>query len=223
MNNMHDSIQTYVPIDVIEETLILGEGFKTEYKKTIESSQSVARSICAFSNAMGGNILIGIDSSGRPFGVSDKNAELSKIEEALSIILPRPVVSIQSSFIKDRELLLIKVREGEKKPYFISTGHDPTAFIRTGTVNTRATRKTLKYCVNMKSDYSRRTKHLSKEELIIYDLFEIEQNLAPEQIKSQLQFTNRKIRKSLRILQKAGLIESDSYRSGSYCRIDPLT
>ena len=62
-----------IPKDIIEEIVTLGEGYKTEFKATLPSPSSTAKSLCAFSNTKGGNLFIGINDSGIPVGVINKS------------------------------------------------------------------------------------------------------------------------------------------------------
>ena len=47
----------------------LGEGFTTEFKRSMPSD--LGREICAFANATGGVILIGVDDDGTEIGVAE--------------------------------------------------------------------------------------------------------------------------------------------------------
>jgi predicted HTH transcriptional regulator len=101
-----------IPVDILEEIITLGEGYKIEFKVTLPSPQAVAKSLCAFSNAKGGNLFVGIDDSGIPIGIANKSNELAIIEKAIPLLLPKPDIKIQTFPFKEKDILFIEVKEG---------------------------------------------------------------------------------------------------------------
>ena len=55
----------------LSDLLALGEGFTTEFKRAMPSD--LGREICAFANATGGVILLGVSDAGKIVGVADHN------------------------------------------------------------------------------------------------------------------------------------------------------
>ena len=53
----------------ISSLIAIGEGFTIEFKQSMSSS--LGREMCAFANATGGVILIGVDDAGNVVGVED--------------------------------------------------------------------------------------------------------------------------------------------------------
>ena len=121
---LHFSRDT-IPLDVLEEIVTLGEGYKTEFKATLPSPPSIAKSLCAFLNTKGGNIFIGINDSSIPVGVIDKDFELKRLEKALPMILPGPDVSVKIVTFKTNEIIFIEVKEGKNKPYYVKMVKKP--------------------------------------------------------------------------------------------------
>lgn len=67
--------------------IALGEGYTTEFKRS--GTSSLGREICAFANAGGGVILIGVTDAGEIVGVGDKNRLKSEVQSiARSAELP---------------------------------------------------------------------------------------------------------------------------------------
>ena len=66
--------------------IALGEGFTTEFKRSMPSD--LGREICAFANATGGVVLIGVDDAGTVVGVGDHNRLKSQSPEHLSFCGP---------------------------------------------------------------------------------------------------------------------------------------
>lgn len=62
----------------LDDLIALGEGFTSEFKRAMPSDLS--REICAFANAGGVVILIGIDDAGDVVGVGDHNRLKSQVQ-----------------------------------------------------------------------------------------------------------------------------------------------
>jgi predicted HTH transcriptional regulator len=195
-----------IPLDVLEEIVTLGEGYKSEFKSTLPSPVSVAKSLCAFTNTKGGNFFIGINSSSIPVGVIDKDFELKRLEKALQLIIPDPDFSVKVVNFKNNEIILVEVREGRNKPYFVKTEQSTTAFVRVGDLNVPATRKTLRSFIHNQSTRFYGERSLKKDEKIVYNLFEKEKRLSAEHIRDSLNYSERRLRKILLNLSKYRLI-----------------
>jgi len=94
-----------------------GEGEQLEIQSKVDAD-SIFKTVCGFLNTKGGRLLIGIDSSGRPIGISEIDKQLEEIQ--LSIfkkIKPSAIVSIRKEIYKNSEILLFEAIEGNKKPY----------------------------------------------------------------------------------------------------------
>ncbi len=192
--------------DVLEEIVTLGEGYKTEFKATLPSPSSIAKSLCAFSNTKGGNLFIGINDSGIPIGVSNKKAELTKLEEALPLIIPNPDLSVKTVTYKDIDIILIEVKEGKNKPYYMQNETKTKAYIRAGDVNLPATKKILRTFINGHSLHSGGKKGLKKDSKIVFNLFKQNKRLSLSQIRETLNYSERRLGKILKNLSKHGLI-----------------
>ncbi|KPJ89807.1 MAG: hypothetical protein AMS17_00325 [Spirochaetes bacterium DG_61] len=195
-----------IPVDVLEEIVALGEGYKAEFKSTLPSVPSIAKSICAFTNTKGGNLFIGINDASIPVGVIDKEFELKRLEKALELIIPNPEVSVKVVNFKNSEIILIEVIEGKNKPYFVKNDQTTTAFVRTGDVNLPATKKILRAFIHNQSTRFYGERHLKKDEKIVYNLFEQEKKLSLDRIRESLNYSERKLKKILLNLTKYGLV-----------------
>jgi ATP-dependent DNA helicase RecG len=67
-----------------------GEGYNLEFKQSLPSKASdLAEEICAFANAAGGTLLIGVDDKGKIVGLSMDNTNRSRLQNVLNCIEPR--------------------------------------------------------------------------------------------------------------------------------------
>lgn len=195
-----------IPKDVLEEIVTLGEGYKTEFKATLPSPSSTAKSLCAFSNTKGGNLFVGINDSGIPVGVINKKPELIRLEEALPLIIPVPDLSVKTVTYKDNDIIFIEVKEGKNKPYYVRNGNKTQAYIRAGDVNLPATKKILRTFISAHSSYPGRKKGLKKDEKIVFSLFEQNKRLSISQVRDTLNYSERRLKKMLINLSKHGFI-----------------
>jgi len=90
------------------------EGYNLEFKESVSSS--IAKEICAFANANGGKILVGVSNDKKIKGVSDVNTAKSKIQDYARNMDPSFSVAM---YMLDN-VLVVDVPEGNKKPYSVN-------------------------------------------------------------------------------------------------------
>ncbi len=95
----------------LTELVALGEGFTTELKRA--GTSGIGREICAFANATGGTILIGVNDAGDVIGVADHNRLKSEVQATARSADPPIAVEVESV----GEVLSIRVPEQQSKPY----------------------------------------------------------------------------------------------------------
>ena len=95
----------------LSELIALGEGFTTEFKRA--ETSSLGREICAFANATGGVILIGVEDSGEIVGVADHNGLKSRVQATARSADPPIAIDVTSV----DGVLCVRVPEQHGKPY----------------------------------------------------------------------------------------------------------
>ena len=93
------------------DLIALGEGFTSEFKQSV--SGQLGREICAFANATGGVILIGVDDAAQIVGVSDHNRLKSQVQNIARSADPPVAVDVESA----GDVLWVSVPEQHSKPY----------------------------------------------------------------------------------------------------------
>ena len=78
----------------LTDLLSLGEGFTTEFKRS--GTSGLGREICAFANAMGGTILLGVADDGQVCGVANHNRLKSEVQSIARSADPPIAVEIES-------------------------------------------------------------------------------------------------------------------------------
>jgi len=114
----------------IKELIRTGEGYHLEFKKSLD--KSFPEEICAFANASGGKILLGIADDGKPSGIKTDNVLLSRIQDYIKQIEPH--LEIHSSVLD--KIVVVDIPEGKDKPYGCSRGF----FLRIGPNSQKLTR-----------------------------------------------------------------------------------
>jgi ATP-dependent DNA helicase RecG len=93
-----------------------GESHKVEFKESAD--KSLPAEVCAFANASGGRVFIGVDDRGRVVGTDVSNAARSRVQDTLHQIEPRLKVDID---VLD-DIIVVTVPEGTHKPYSCAKG-----------------------------------------------------------------------------------------------------
>lgn len=96
---------------MLKDIIALGEGFTIEFKQA--GTSNLGREICAFANATGGVILIGVTDSGGIVGVADHNRLKSEVQAIARSADPPIAVEIESI----GDVLSLVVPEQHSKPY----------------------------------------------------------------------------------------------------------
>jgi ATP-dependent DNA helicase RecG len=96
------------------EIINIGEGYSSEFKENID--KSLGKEICAFANASGGKIFLGVSDDKKIKGFSLTNTIKSKIEDIAKNMDP----SFQVDVYQVENVAVINVLEGKEKPYQVS-------------------------------------------------------------------------------------------------------
>ena len=89
----------------------LGEGFTTEFKRS--GTSNLGREICAFANATGGVILIGVTDKGEIVGVADHNRLKSEVQAIARSA--EPPISVDVEIVE--QVLCVDIPAQNGKPY----------------------------------------------------------------------------------------------------------
>ena len=98
-----------------------GEGYNAEFKLAVPSKvKELSEEICAFANAAGGVLLIGINDKNEIVGSHIDNAKRSAIQNSLGEISPHLSCSLQIIKVDGKDVGVIEVPSGPSKPYVLS-------------------------------------------------------------------------------------------------------
>jgi ATP-dependent DNA helicase RecG len=105
----------------IESIIYSGEGYNAEFKvRTPSKVKDLTEEICAFANASGGVLLIGVDDNNNIHGADIDNGKRSSIQNSINEINPHLTTEIYSVEIDNKTIWVIEVNSGNQKPYALS-------------------------------------------------------------------------------------------------------
>lgn len=98
-----------------------GEGYNAEFKVAVPSRvKDLSEEVCAFANAAGGTLLIGVNDQNQIVGVTIDNAKKSAIQNSLSDITPHLSCSLLLVEVDGKTVGVMEVPSGANKPYVLS-------------------------------------------------------------------------------------------------------
>jgi len=105
----------------IKSIIESGEGYNAEFKVRVPGKlKELSEEVCAFANAAGGVLVLGVDDRNTIQGVAIDNAKRSAIQHALSEISPPLPFELYAIEVEGRTLWIIEVNSGTQKPYVLS-------------------------------------------------------------------------------------------------------
>lgn len=101
----------------LTQLISMNEGIDLEFKVHFDLGE-ITKIACSFLNTSGGQIVVGLKDKTKVLGVVDaKNKEQELKEYLIQQIVPDSVISVSTEVFQDKELILVKVLEGQNKPY----------------------------------------------------------------------------------------------------------
>jgi predicted HTH transcriptional regulator len=103
----------------IRKLILEGEGTTLDFKKTITSSQKIAKSLVAFANGKGGQLLIGVTDDGKIVGVKSEDEERYMINRSANQFC-KPVIEpkFEEVYVDDKLVLVVSVEKSDTKPHY---------------------------------------------------------------------------------------------------------
>lgn len=117
--------------------LAIGESQRVEFKEDI--SDALAREMVAMSNTEGGRVLIGVADDGQAVGASATNNAIATVQDYARNCDPAIQVKVRKMRVGRKDVLVIDVPEGDRKPYACKDGY----FLRVGPASQKLRRDEL--------------------------------------------------------------------------------
>lgn len=98
-----------------------GEGYNAEFKIRVPNKlKELSEEICAFANAAGGVLLIGVSDDNVIHGVEIDNGKRSAIQNSINEINPHIPITLYPVEVENKTVWVIEVNSGQQKPYALS-------------------------------------------------------------------------------------------------------
>ncbi|MEA1967617.1 MAG: putative DNA binding domain-containing protein [Thermodesulfobacteriota bacterium] len=153
----------------------LPESRRLEFKESFPKGDAVAKTIIAFANGAGGQLVFGVkDSPRKIIGIPDD--ELFVLEEKISshlfdLCAPTIIPEIYIQSAEGKNLLIVEIFPGSQKPYFLkSKGKNKGTYIRVGSSNRKASFEIIE-------ELERQKRKISFDSVIVYEKFDIDKSL----------------------------------------------
>lgn len=126
------------------------ESIQVEFKR--EYTTDIKKEVVAFANAIGGEILIGIDDDGEVVGVVDPDSVLLQVTSMLCDAIKPDIIlltSCSAEQIENRWIVRLSVQQGIHKPYYIGEkGLKPSGvYIRHGSASIPASNDAIRQMI----------------------------------------------------------------------------
>ncbi|MES2829376.1 MAG: ATP-binding protein [Bacteroidota bacterium] len=103
----------------IKRLILQGEGTTLDFKKTITNVEKIAKSLVAFANNKGGQLLIGVADDGSIKGVKSEDEERYMISKsAHQFCKPAIEPEFEEIYVDDKLILVVKIPESDTKPHY---------------------------------------------------------------------------------------------------------
>ncbi|MBB6238697.1 putative HTH transcriptional regulator [Pedobacter sp. AK013] len=103
----------------IKSLILQGEGVMLDFKKTITSTEKIAKSLVAFANNKGGKLLIGVADDGSVKGVKSEEEEKYMIlTSAHQFCKPAIEPYFEEIYVDDKLVLVVNIPESDTKPHY---------------------------------------------------------------------------------------------------------
>ncbi len=103
----------------IKRLILEGENVSLDFKKTISSSEKIAKTLVAFANNRGGKLLIGVADDGSIKGVKAEEEEKYMITKAAHVFC-KPAIEpkFEEIYIDDKVVLVVDIPKSDTKPHY---------------------------------------------------------------------------------------------------------
>ena len=109
----------------IKRLILAWENVNLDFKKTISSSEKIAKTLVAFANNKGGKLLIGVADDGTIKGVKSEDEEKYMITKAAHVYC-KPAIepSFEEIYVDDKLVLVVEVKQSDTKPHYALDEHN---------------------------------------------------------------------------------------------------
>ncbi len=190
-----------------------GEGTSVEFKRKLKTPEKIAKEICAFANTKGGYVIIGVDDDKSIVGIKSEKTEADIIERACKFsIEPEVVPEIQIFDLEGRDVMVVIIQEGKRKPYQAVLIDETTqaesrqVFIRVGENSMPASNEMKRLLRSQTNDDPLRL-GIGDKEKRLFQYLEINNRISVQEYAELVNISRRRAGRLLIRLVRAGVIQ----------------
>lgn len=126
-----------ISVTELRNLISAGEGSRVEFKQSVPSKvKELSEEVCAFANATGGYLIIGVQDDNKVIGADINNSKRAAVQDSISEISPSVQYSMYCLSVDYKNVWVIEVKTGNAKPYIFSGN----IFVREGSLCRKLTR-----------------------------------------------------------------------------------
>ena len=145
-------ITSNMSVGALKRLVKTGEGTYLEFKRLISSPEKIARELVAFANTRGGTMLIGVDDDKKLIGIESYYEQEFLLDKAVNYCCIPPLpISVETIPYKDREIMVVHVREAEIKPHYVEQNGKRYVYIREKDKSVQASKEVERVLINSTS------------------------------------------------------------------------
>ena len=193
----------------LRQLIYEGESQTLDFKRRISKAYKIAKTLAAFANTKGGQLLIGVEDDGKITGV-DPHQESFQIQKAADYFC-NPPVCINFTEVENEDgsiVLVVDVPESEQKPHYAQNkSGNWNVYVRSNDKSIQAGKTVIN---SMKYGQQEHTK-LSRIEKTVIKLFDDLERITARLLGKALNMSERRARRMLVEMTQKGVLHSHDF------------
>jgi ATP-dependent DNA helicase RecG len=190
---------------VLSQLLAQGESEQVEFKSGVDKEPHIEEAACAFLNAQGGTIVVGVKDDGHLVGLPGVEEKVPEVQRRLlAAISPPAPLSVTVENMQGKKLIVIDVPQGLEKPY-VCKGK---IMVRRGTDVVPAGASEISYLIGQRAHTEARWERLPALGVEEDDLDAALIRKVAETIKERRGYTTDPGKKPTKVLERLGLVQA---------------
>ena len=105
----------------MKDIIRMGESSVLEFKTEEVHNDSIAKEVVAFSNFMGGKLLVGVRDDGSIIGTTNRKVEEMIVQVCRNNVTPSVLPRTEFMDVEGKEILVVEIPKGSNRPYKVKT------------------------------------------------------------------------------------------------------
>lgn len=194
----------------LRQLIYEGESQTLDFKRRISKAYKIAKTLTAFANTKGGQLLIGVEDDGKITGV-DPHQESFQLQKAADYFC-KPPVNIDYTQVEDEEgriVLVAEISESEQKPHYAQSKTGSwDVYVRFKDKSIQAGKTAINSMKNGDGGYQGK---LSRIEQTVLALFDDIERVTARLLGKALNISERRARRMLVDMTQKGVLHSHDF------------